>query len=214
VLGDTGCTQPLLLLAAALEQARPGELILLAAYGDGADAVLLRTTDALARYRTAVSLFAQIERKRLLPSYGRYARFRKLIRGEAAADDLSSPVVLFRDRRALLSLQGGKCPRCGVVQFPRHQVCIECGHREGLAEQRLARRGSLFTFTADHIHDSPDAPTGHGVVDLDGGGRLYVQLTDVDPEHVEIDMPVELTFRAYHAGSGIQNYFWKARPAA
>jgi hypothetical protein len=25
-------------------------------------------------------------------------------------------------------------------------------------------------------------------------------------------MPVELTFRKYHEGSGLQNYFWKARP--
>jgi hydroxymethylglutaryl-CoA synthase len=51
------------------------------------------------------------------------------------------------------------------------------------------------------------------VVELDGGGRLYVQLTDVDAEQVEVDMPVELTFRKYHEGSGVQNYFWKARPA-
>ena len=41
-----------------------------------------------------------------------------------------------------------------------------------------------------------------------------MQLTDVDPEQVEVDMPVELTFRKYHEGSGLQNYFWKARPAA
>jgi 3-hydroxy-3-methylglutaryl CoA synthase len=214
LLGDTGCAQPLLLLAAALEQARPGELILLVSYGDGADALLLRTTDALAQYRTAVSLFAQIERKRLLPSYGKYARFRGLIKQETTADDLSSPVVLFRDRRAVLSLHGGKCPQCGVVQFPRHRVCIECGHRDGLTEHKLGRRGVLFTFTNDYIHDSPDAPTTHGVVELDGGGRIYVQLTDVEPDQVEIDMPVELTFRKYHEGSGLQNYFWKARPAA
>ena len=58
-----------------------------------------------------------------------------------------------------------------------------------------------------------DAPTTHGVVELEGGARVYVQLTDVDVERVEVDMPVELTFRKYHEGSGIQNYFWKARPA-
>lgn len=213
VLGDVGVAQPLLLLAAALEQAKPGDLLLLASYGDGADALLLRATERLAQYRTAVSLFAQIERKRLLASYGRYARFRKLIRGETRSDDLSSPVVLFRDRRTVLPLHGGRCPQCGTVQFPRHQVCIECGHREGLEEVRLARRGTLFTFTNDYLHDSPDAPTPHGVVTLDGGARVYVQLTDVDPDQVEVDMPVELTFRKYHEGSGIQNYFWKARPA-
>lgn len=214
LLGDVGTTQPLLLLAAALEQAKPGELILVVSYGDGADALLLRATERLAQYRSAASLASQIERKRLLPSYGRYARFRRLIKRESAGDDLSTPVVLFRDRQTVLPLHGGQCPSCGVVQFPRHQVCIECGHRDGLTEVKLARRGTLFTYTNDYIHDSPDAPTTHGVVELEGGARVYVQLTDVDVEQVEVDMPVELTFRKYHEGSGIQNYFWKARPAA
>ena len=213
LLGDTGAAQPLLLLGAALERAKPGEHILLVSYGDGADALLLRTTDHIAQYQTACSLFSQIERKRLLPSYGKYARFRKLIKKDSGGDDLASPVVLFRDRRTVLSLHGGRCPKCGTVQFPRHRVCIECGHRDGLEEHKLARRGTLFTFTNDYIHDSPDAPTTHGVVELDGGARVYVQLTDVEPEHVEVDMPVELTFRKYHEGSGLQNYFWKARPA-
>jgi 3-hydroxy-3-methylglutaryl CoA synthase len=212
LLGDTGTAQPLVLLGAALERAKPGELILLVSYGDGADAILLRTTDAIATYRTGRSLFAQVERKRLLPSYGKYARFRRLIKKDSSGDDLSTPVVLFRDRRTVLSLHGGRCPKCGTVQFPRHRVCVECGNRDGLEEQQLARRGTLFTFTNDYLHDSPDAPTTHGVVELDGGGRVFVQLTDVDPEQVEVDMPVELTFRKYHEGSGLQNYFWKARP--
>ncbi len=214
LLGDVGTAQPLLLLAAALEQAKPGDLILVVGYGDGADALLLRATARLAAYRTRASVVAQVERKRLLPSYGRYARFRKLIKKESGGDDLSTPVVLFRDRRTVLSLHGGRCPQCGVVQFPRHQVCIECGQHAGLDEVKLGQRGTLFTFTNDYIHDSPDAPTTHGVVALDGGARVYVQLTDVDPDQVEVDMPVELTFRKYHEGSGIQNYFWKARPAA
>ena len=53
----------------------------------------------------------------------------------------------------------------------------------------------------------------HAVVDLEGGGRLYLQLTDCEPERVEIDMPLELTFRKVHEGGGFKNYFWKARPA-
>jgi len=214
LLGDVGTTQPLLLLTAALEQAKPGDLILVVSYGDGAEALLLRATERLAQYRTAASLFSQVERKRLLPSYGKYARFRRLIKKESGSEDLSTPVVLFRDRRTVLSLHGGKCPQCGTVQFPRHLVCIECGHRDGLAEVKLAHRGTLFTFTNDYLHDSPDAPTTHGVVELDGGARVYLQLTDVDADQVEVDMRVELTFRKYHEGSGIQNYFWKARPAA
>jgi len=214
MLGDVGTAQPLLLLAAALERAKSGDTILLASYGDGADALLFRVTDAIAQYRTARSLFSQIEVKRLLPSYGKYARFRKLIRKETASADVSTPVVLFRDQKAILPLYGGRCPKCQTIQFPKHRVCIECGCRDGLEDAKLARRGKLFTFTNDYLFDSPDTPVAHAVVDLDGGGRLYVQMTDCEPDRVEIDMAVELTFRKYHEGFGMNNYFWKARPAA
>ncbi|HLK10348.1 MAG TPA: OB-fold domain-containing protein [Candidatus Binatia bacterium] len=209
-VGDTGAAQPLLMLAAALERARAGDLVLVAGYGDGADAILLRATGQAAA--AAVSVHRQIEVKRTLASYGRYARFRRLVRKEAEAQDLSTPVTLWRDRKELLPLYGGRCPRCGTVQFPKHRVCIECGQTGGLEDAKLARRGTLFTFTNDYLFESPDPPVCHAVVDLDGGGRLYVQLTDCEPERVQIDMPLELTFRKIHEGGGFHNYFWKARP--
>jgi 3-hydroxy-3-methylglutaryl CoA synthase len=211
-LGDTGAAQPLVMLAAALERVRPGDLLLMVGYGDGGDGLLFRATDRAGCVRPRRSVYRQIEAKRLLPSYGRFARFRKLIRKESQNPDLSTPVALFRDQKAILPLYGGKCPACGTVQFPRQRVCIECGHRGGLEDHKLARRGSVFTFTNDFIADSPDPPVTSAVVELDGGGRLYVQLTDCDAEQAAIDLPVELTFRNYHDGSGLHNYFWKATP--
>jgi hydroxymethylglutaryl-CoA synthase len=213
VLGDTGTAQPLLLLAAALERAQAGDILLLASYGDGGDALVFRVTEAIAGYRTAHSVFAQIEVKRLLSSYGKYARFRKLIRKEPAGADVSTPVVLYRDRKTILPLYGGTCPQCATVQFPRHRACIECGNHDGLRATKLSRCGTLFTFTNDYIFDAPDTPVAHAVVDLDGGGRIYVQMTDCDADRVQIDMPLELTFRKYHEGFGMNNYFWKAHPA-
>jgi len=210
-VGDTGVAQPLVMLAAVLERAKAGDLILVAGYGDGADAMLLRATGAPAAAAATVS--QQIEVKRTLPSYGRYARFRKLVRKETGGGDTSSAVVLFRDRKELLPLYGGRCPKCGTVQFPKHRVCIECAHPGGLEDVKLARRGRLFTFTNDYLFESPDPPTTHAVIDLEGGGRLYCQLTDCEAERVEIDMPLELVFRRIHGGGGFNNYFWKARPA-
>jgi 3-hydroxy-3-methylglutaryl CoA synthase len=210
-VGDTGAAQPLVMLAAALERATPGQLVLVLGYGDGADAILLRATGAPPVVGGGVH--RQIEVKRLLPSYGRYARFRRLVRKESATTDVSSAVVLFRDRQELLPLHGGKCPKCSTVQFPKHRVCIECSAPDGLEDVKLARRGTLFTFTNDFLFESPDPPTTHAVVDLQGGGRLYCQLTDCDAEQVAIDMPLELTFRRIHGGGGFNNYFWKARPA-
>jgi hydroxymethylglutaryl-CoA synthase len=210
-VGDTGVAQPLIMLAAALEQAKAGDLLLVCGYGDGADAIVLRATGAPLAARASVA--QQVEVKRTLPSYGRYARFRRLMRKDPGLGDVSSPVITFRDRREILPLRGGKCPACGVVQFPRHRVCIECGHGGGLEDVALGRRGTLFTFTNDHMFESPDPPTTHGVVDLEGGGRVYLQLTDCDADRVAIGMPLELTFRRLHDGGGFHNYFWKARPA-
>ena len=172
---------------------------------------MLRATGTPPAVRASVA--QQIEVKRTLPSYGRYARFKRLMRKDPGLGDVSSPVIAFRDRGELLPLHGGKCPACGVVQFPRHRVCIECGHGGGLEDVALERRGTLFTFTNDYLFESADPPTTHGVVDLEGGGRVYLQLTDCDADRVAIGMPLELTFRRLHDGGGFHNYFWKARPA-
>jgi hydroxymethylglutaryl-CoA synthase len=211
-IGDAGTAQPLVLLAAVLERAKPGDLILVAGYGDGGDAAIFRVTDAISGFRAVRSVFSQIEIKRTLSSYGKYARFRKLMRKDYTTTDTSTPVVLLRDQKEILPLHGGKCPKCNTVQFPIHRICIECGYRDGLQEVKLPRKGNLFTFTHDYLTETPDPPTTHAVIDLDGGGRVYVQLTDCEPERVQIGMPLELTFRKYHEGYGLKNYFWKARP--
>ena len=57
-------------------------------------------------------------------------RFRRLVKKDAPAQALSTPVVLFRDRQTLLPFYGGKCRACGTVQYPQHRVCIECSDRE------------------------------------------------------------------------------------
>ena len=46
-VGDCGTAQPALLLAAALENAGPGEWILWTSYGSGADAILLKVTEKI-----------------------------------------------------------------------------------------------------------------------------------------------------------------------
>jgi len=80
--------------------------------------------------------------------------------------------------------------------------------------ERLADvRGAVATFTVDHLAASPSPPVVGIVVDFDGGGRYRCQMTDVDPDAVEIGMPVEMTFRRIDTALGVHNYFWKARPA-
>jgi hydroxymethylglutaryl-CoA synthase len=72
--------------------------------------------------------------------------------------------------------------------------------------------GTIVTFTVDKLAYSLSPPVVFAVVDFDGGGRLPVELTDVDVADVAIGDRVELTFRRLFTADGIHNYFWKARP--
>ena len=72
--------------------------------------------------------------------------------------------------------------------------------------------GTIATFTVDRIAYSPSPPIVFAVVDFDGGGRLPVELTDVDADELQIGDRVEMTFRRLFTADGIHNYFWKARP--
>ncbi len=211
-LGDAGAAQPLLLLIAALEQARAGDLILWAAHGDGADAALFRVGERIAGLCPARSVERQIEVKRPLRAYGKYARWRELVKREYFSMESSSAAVLFRDRKSMLSLFGGRCPKCDTLQFPIQRVCIACAYRDGLQPEPLPRTGRVFTFYENHLVPHPDPPVLEAVIELDGGVRFFTQVTDCDAKDLEIDMPIELVFRRHHDAGGLHNYFWKARP--
>jgi len=57
-VGNAGAAHPLLMLAAALEEAKPGDTLVVIGYGGGADALLLRVTDAIKSSRTEASFSA------------------------------------------------------------------------------------------------------------------------------------------------------------
>jgi hydroxymethylglutaryl-CoA synthase len=70
----------------------------------------------------------------------------------------------------------------------------------------------VTTFTIDRLSYTPSPPMVFAVVDFDGGGRLPLELTDVDAAEVRVGDVVEMTFRRLSTADGIHNYFWKARP--
>jgi uncharacterized OB-fold protein len=74
-----------------------------------------------------------------------------------------------------------------------------------------ASEGTVATFTVDRLVYSPSPPVMFAVVDFDGGGRLPIELTDIDPSDLAIGKRVEMTFRRISTADGIHNYFWKAR---
>lgn len=188
-VGNVGAAQPLLLLAAALESAAPGDVVVLLALADGAEAFAFRATPALAGYRAAAPVAAQVAGGAPI-SYGRYLAWRGLLpveppRRPEPARPSSSAAARNADWKF------------GLV-----------GANGVLAEQR----GTVTTYTIDRLAYSPSPPVVFAVVDYDDGTRVPVELTDVDADEVHIGMRVEMTFRRLFVADGIANYFWKARP--
>jgi len=210
-VGGCGCAQPLMMLAAALEEAKPGDKILLAGAGDSFTVVLLEVTDAITSLAPRRGIKGHIGSKAHLPSYAKMLEYKELLKTEES-DAVSSMILMWRDRKSVLPLYGKKCNACETVYFPPRRVCPNCFAREENEDRRLARKGKLFNFIDDNLYISPEPPTTLTISDLDDGARIFMQMTDRNVGDVEIDMPVELTFRKIHDGGGFHNYFWKTRP--
>jgi 3-hydroxy-3-methylglutaryl CoA synthase len=213
-LGNAGAAFAPILLAAALESAKGGQRLLLASYGDGADAMLFSTTPQVERIEGRRGVAWHLARRAALPGYDMYLRFRQLLATEhdrRAGAGLSA-TKHFRDRDTDVTLLGQKCRRCGQVQFPRQRVCYTCYAKDEFEPVRLSDKiGTVRSFTFDNFAGSPNPPLVAGIVDVEGA-RLYIQMTDVDPKEVKLGMPVELTFRKIHEAGGTPNYFWKSTP--
>ncbi|MCW5890212.1 MAG: OB-fold domain-containing protein [bacterium] len=213
-VGNCGAAFAPLLLASALAQTKAGETLLLASYGDGADAFVLEATPQVERLEGQRGVAWHLARRGEFRSYDMYLRFRQLLATEhdrRAGAGLSA-TKHFRDRDSDVTLLAQKCTQCGQAQFPRQRVCFQCYAKDAFEPIRLSDRvGTVKSFTFDNFAGSPNPPLVAGIVDVEGA-RLYLQMTDVDPKEVKLGMPVELTFRKIHEAGGTPNYFWKSTP--
>lgn len=221
--GHLGSAMSLTMLVAALESAKPGDKILWASYGNGADAFVLEVTDAIGKLGERRGLKSHIESKHVIDNYVTYLRWRELVpQDEADRPERAhiSVAANTRSRRQILGLWGVKCRQCGTPQYDGGtigsvpiRVCAVCQARDDFEDYGFAdRKATIFSFTHDNLAPSPDKPSSVAVVDFEGGGRFLFDLTDSDPAEVNVGMEVEMTFRKIWSDRGISNYHWKARP--
>ncbi len=212
-VGSPGAALALMMLAGALEQAKAGERILLLNHGDGADALLLEVAEAIPAAASRKGLIGHLFQKRQLPSYTAYAHFRHLTDREVPRAE-GSPVTYWRDAAQELNFIGARCKSCGVIQYPPPRVCAECRTKDNFENVKLPRKGTVYTYTLDHLSGGQylNVPIPRLVIDLDGGGRVFLEMTDGDPNEVKIGLPVEILFRRLHEGANFHNYYWKCRP--
>jgi hydroxymethylglutaryl-CoA synthase len=222
-VGITGCAMAPMMLVSALEEAKPGDKILFAGYGNGADAFLMEVTDAIEKLGERRGMRKHLESKRMLENYNDYLRWRELVPLEMARRPEKQHIrlsAIWRERRVLLGLWGVKCRRCGTPQYDNGamstspiRVCAECQAQDDFENYNFAgRKAKIFSFTHDELAQVADPPASVVLIDFEGGGRAFFDLTDRDPDKIEVGTEVEMTFRKMQFDRGITNYFWKARP--
>jgi hydroxymethylglutaryl-CoA synthase len=220
-IGETGTTQSLLMLAHALEEAKPGDKLLVVSFGNGCDALSFQVTEGIGKLNGRRGVKGSLANRAELSSYQKYAVFRGMVpvdiglRGEA--DFVTRWSFLWRKRKAVLGLIGSRCKKCGTPQYPPQRVCVnpECGAVDQMEEYPFAeKKGRILSYTGDMLAASYDPPELYGYVQFDGGGRIMCNFTDCTLEDLKVGMPVAFSFRKkyYDEKRDIHGYFWKAVP--
>ncbi len=214
-MGNTGTAFSLMMLVAALEDAKPGDRILLASYGDGADVLLLKVTEKIAGIKGRWGMKRSLAAKMMMRSYDDYLAYRGFAASDPEGFGGASASIIHRERDAIYALHGVKCLTCGTVQFPPQRVCTNCHTKDNFEPYNFAeKKGKVFTFTLKYGGDIPGfaRPGVDTMVDFEGGGRALFGMTDMIADEVKVGMDVEMSFRTLGAGGGIHNYYWRCMP--
>jgi hydroxymethylglutaryl-CoA synthase len=215
-VGQTGTAHPGLVLASMLERAQPGQVVAVVALADGADVLLFRTTPALSSWTAAESVADQIAGAADL-SYGKFLSWRGMVTTEPPRrpePQRVSATAAWRSEQWKFGFVGSRDRSSEAVHLPPARVSMKGGAVDDMDPVERADVGAtIATYTVDRLAYSPSPPIVFAVLDFDGGGRFPVELTDVDPDRVEIGDRVTMTFRKLFTADGIHDYFWKAKPA-
>jgi len=220
--GETGAAHPLVMLVHALEDASPGDRILVCGFGQGCDALLFRVTDAIGSLTERQGIRGCLADKEIVRNHQKFLKFRDLIEVErgirAEAPTQTAMSVLWRKRDMLLGLVGGRCTECGTAQFPRMDICVNPACRAHKTQEPYAfadRTAEVKSFTGDLLAVSVDPPAVYGMIQFEGGGRMMADFTSCRFEDLWVGRPVTMAFRRRYRDEerGFSGYFWKAVPA-
>lgn len=220
-IGEAGSAHALIMLAHALEEAKAGDVILVAQFGQGAEALVFKVTDKAAARRPARGVIGSLAERKEETNYLKFLFFNGLVEWDkgmrAEKDNKTALTTLYRNEDAILGLVGGRCTETGVVQFPRSRIstapnnpAVDTQEPYKFAE----RKAAVLSYSADFLTFSMSPPNHYGMVDFEGGGRIYLDITDVEQGDVDTGLAVKMVFRLKEVDEkrGFRRYFWKAAP--
>jgi len=218
-IGETGCAQPLVMFVRVLEEAKPGDKILVVSYGSGCDALCFEVTENIENKRGSDGIAGSLAKRAELDNYTKYLVWRDILPAEAgmrSEEDLWTRwSLLWRKRKEVLGLWGTKCNRCATPQYPSQRVCVnpECGAVDEMEAYRFSDKiGHVASYTGDMLAATYNPPAIYGQVEFEGGGKYMFDFTDCDLDSLSVGIPVRMSFRRKYADKKreIMGYFWKA----
>jgi 3-hydroxy-3-methylglutaryl CoA synthase len=218
--GFVGAAQSLLMLANVLDQASPGDVVVVAGFGQGSDVIVLRATDAVVAARPARTVSDALSAGVTVRSYAQMASFYDEITPDwgmrAERDTKTALTEQYRSSDQINGFVAGKCSSCGQVQFPQLAYCVNCkAPASALVPICLADEAArVLTYTADMLTYHPSPPLYIGFAQFDLGARLLMEFVDVRPETFEVGTRLRMRFRIKERDQtrGFYRYFWKAAP--
>ncbi len=221
-IGETGTPHALVMLVAALEDAKPGDKLLVVSFGSGCDALFFEVTDNINSHTKGNGISGFLSNKAELDSYSKYLVWRDILPaalGMRAEEDLWTRwSALWRSRKFVMGLFGTKCNQCGTVQMPPQKICVnqDCGAVDDMEYYQYSDKiGRIKSYTADTLAASFNPPSVYGEIEFEEGGKFMFDFTDCDFKTLSTGMPVSMSFRRkyYDKNRDISGYFWKAIPA-
>ncbi|MDD5174852.1 MAG: hypothetical protein PHQ05_00330 [Sterolibacterium sp.] len=220
-IGDSGVPHAMLMLAQVLETAQPGQNIVLAQFGSGAQAFVFRVTDTIKSFRPKTGVTGWLARGVEETSYTKFLSFKgqlRLERGMRGEQDKKTALTtLYRHREAILGLVGGRCTKTGKIHFPPSRLSYTQGAPQLDTQEPYClaeRKGAVLSWSAEYLSFNMSPPHYYGQIDFEGGGRILMEFTDLSRGDVDSGTPMEMVFRIKDIDEvrGFNRYFWKATP--
>lgn len=216
--GDTGAAHPLLMLAGTLERAAVGDVVLVAGFGQGCDALLFRVAAPARRKPLSAALAAGAEDREYLRFLSNQGVIDVDFGMRAERDNRTAQSAAWRRHRDVTAFVGGRCRACGTVQFPKMPGCVnpECRALHTQDDHPLAdSAGRVKTYTEDWLAYTRSPPLVYGNVALEDGGNVFIEFADTPQGALEVGAPTRFVFRIkdFDRLRGFRRYAWKATPA-
>lgn len=220
-IGHSGAAQPLLMLADVLDQAQPGDKIMVVSFGNGCDVLYFEATEKVLGRPTQKSFAQCLAHKAALDNYTKYLVWRDILPADSglrSEEDLWTRwSAMWRSHKMVFGLYGSRCTACGTPQLPAQSICVnpQCGAVNQMEDYLFSDKlGRISSFTGDMLAASLNPPAISGQVEFEGGGKMMFDFTDCELDALKVGIPVTMSFRRkyYDQKRDISGYFWKAVP--